>query len=71
MPDQTTATVARLLVVSQHGVPAEILPIEGRSFLSKLLTEVGKLLSFHKLNTSAYIRTTLKEMVWWRGATGP
>ena len=57
VPDQTAATIARLLVeevVSRHGVPAEILSDRGRSFLSALMKEVETLLGFHKVNTSAY-----------------
>ena len=45
VPDQTAVTVARLLVeviVSRHGVPAEILSDCGRAFLSGLLKEVGR-----------------------------
>ena len=57
VPDQSTATIARLLVeeiVSRHGVPAEILSDRGRSFLSALMREVEMLLGIHKVNTSAY-----------------
>ena len=57
VPDQTAATVARLLVeeiVSRHGVPAEVLSDRGRTFLSGLMREVEELLGFHKTNTSAY-----------------
>ena len=57
VPDQTAATIARLLVeevVSRHGVLAEILSDRGRSFLSALMKEVETLLGFHKVNTSAY-----------------
>ena len=57
VPDQSAATITRLLVeevVSRHGVPAEILSDRGRSFLSTLMKEVEKLLGFHKVNTSAY-----------------
>ena len=57
VPDQSAATVARLLVeeiVSRHGVPAEILSDRGRSFLSGLMKEVETLLGFHKVNTTAY-----------------
>ena len=57
MPDQSAATIAKLLVeeiVSRHGVPTEVLSDRGRSFLSGLLKEVEKLLGFHKVNTSAY-----------------
>ena len=54
VPDQSAATVARLLVeeiVSRHGVPAEVLSDRGRAFLSGLMKEVGELLGFHKVNT--------------------
>ena len=37
VPDQTAATIARLLVeeiVSRHGVPSEVLSDRGRAFLS-------------------------------------
>ena len=57
VPDQSSATIARLLVeqiVSRHGVPTEILSDRGRSFLSALMKEVQVLLGFHKVNTSAY-----------------
>ena len=57
VPDQTAATIARLLVeevVSRHGVPAEVLSDRGSAFLSELMKEVGRLLGFHKANTSAY-----------------
>ena len=57
VPDQSAATIAKLLVeeiVSRHGVPAEILSDRGRAFLSGLMKEVGQLLGFHKANTSAY-----------------
>ena len=55
--DQTTATIAQLLVeqiVTRHGVPAEILSDRGRAFLSWLMQEAETLLGFHKVNTSAY-----------------
>ena len=56
--DQTaiTCTIARLLVehiVLRHGVPTELLS-DRRTFLSKLMTEVYKLLGIHKSNTTAY-----------------
>ena len=57
VPDQTAATVARLLteeIISWHGVPAEILSDRGRAFLSGLLKEVELLLGYHKTNTTAY-----------------
>ena len=43
MPNQTSATIARLLVekiVSRHGVPSEILSDRGRAFLSGLMREL-------------------------------
>ena len=57
VPDQTSATIAQLLIeqiVSRHGVPAEVLSDRGKSFLSGLMKEVERLLGFHKVNTSAY-----------------
>lgn len=57
IPDQTAATIARLLVeeiVSRHGVPAEVLSDRGSAFLSSLMKEVEELLGFHKVNTTAY-----------------
>ena len=57
VPDQSAATIAKLLVeeiVSRHGVPAEILSDHGRAFLSGLMKEVGQLLGFHKANMSAF-----------------
>ena len=56
-PDQSAATMARLLVehvLSRHGVLAEVLSDRGWSFLSSLMKEVEALLGFHKINTSAY-----------------
>ena len=55
--DQTSAIIAKILVekiMSQHGVPAEILSDRGRTFLSGLMKETEILLGFHKFNTSAY-----------------
>ena len=60
-PDQSAATIAKLLVdeiISQHGVPAEILSDRERAFLSGLMKEVRLLLGFHKANTSAYLPQT-------------
>lgn len=57
IPDQSAATIAKLLVeeiVSRHGVPAEILSDRGRTILSGLMKEVGELLGFHRVNTTAY-----------------
>ena len=56
-PDQSSATVAKLLVeeiVSRHGVPGEVLSDRGQAFLSGLMKEVEILLGFHKVNTTAY-----------------
>ena len=55
--NQSAYTIAKLLVekiVSRHGVPAQLLSDRGGAFLSKLLQEIGALLGFHKVNTSAY-----------------
>ena len=55
--DQSAITIASLLVehiVPRHGVPTELLSDRGRAFLSKLMTEVYKLLGIHKSNTTAY-----------------
>ena len=54
VPDQSSATVARLLVeevVSRHGVPGEILSDRGRTFLSGLMKEMETLLGYeyHRL----------------------
>ena len=57
VPDQSAATIARLLVgeiVSCHGVPTEVLSDCGQAFLSGLIKEVDALLGFHTSNTSAY-----------------
>ena len=57
IPDQSTATIASLLVreiVSRHGVPSEVLSDRGRAFLSGPLKEVQQLLGFKKVKTSAY-----------------
>ena len=54
VPAQSVATVVQLLVeeiIARHGVPAEILLDQGRTFLSGLMKE---LVGFHKVNTSAY-----------------
>ena len=40
--------------MSRHGVPSEVLSDRGQAFLSGLMQEVGKLLGFHKQNTTAY-----------------
>ena len=57
LPDQSSATVAKLLVeavVSRHGVPSEVLCDRGKAFLSGLMKEVEVLLGYHKVNTTAY-----------------
>ena len=57
VPDQSSATVARILVeeiISRHGVPSEILSDRGRAFLSGLMGEVELLMGYHKVNTTAY-----------------
>ena len=56
-PDQTTLTIAKLLVeqiIPRHGVPKELLSDRGPAFLSKVMCDVYRLLGVHKLNTSAY-----------------
>ena len=56
-PDQSSVTVARLLVeriVCRHGVPAELLSDRGATFLSKLMAEVYRLMGIRKVNTTAY-----------------
>ena len=55
--DQTSVTIARLLVeevVSRHGVPTDVLSDRGKAFLSGLMQEVGLLLGYRKVNTTAY-----------------
>ena len=57
--NQSAYTIAKLLVekiISQHGVPAQLLSDHGRAFLSKLalLQKIGTLRGFYKVNTSAY-----------------
>ena len=57
IPDQTAATIAKLLVeeiVSRHGVPAEILSNRGKAFLSGIMQELKGLLGFLKSNSTAY-----------------
>ena len=56
-PDQTAVTIAKLLVeqiVSQHGVPVELLSDRGKPFLSGLMEEVEGLLGIHRVNMTAY-----------------
>ena len=55
--NQSAYTIAKLLVeriVSRHGVPSQLLSDCGGAFLSNLFQEMGKLLGFHKVNTTAY-----------------
>ena len=57
VPNQTAATIARLLVeeiVSRHGIPTEILSDRGKAFLSSLMKEIVKLLGIQQTNTTAY-----------------
>ena len=59
--NQSAYTIAKLLVekiVSRHGVPSQLLSDRGGAFLSKLLQEIGTLLGFHKVNTTAYLPQT-------------
>ena len=56
-PDQTSLTIARLLVehvVCRHGVPVELLSDRGKAFLSKLMHEVYQLMGIQKTKTTAY-----------------
>ena len=53
-PDQTSLTIAELLVknvISRHGV---LLSDRGTAFLSKIMIDVYKLLGIKKANTTAY-----------------
>ena len=71
VPDQTSATIARLLVeevVSRHGVPSEVLSDCGRAFLSGLMRDVQMLLGYQKVNTTAYHP---RQMGWLRGTIVP
>ena len=57
IPDQTSETIARLLVdnvVCRHGVPEELLSDRGPNLLSSLIHDVCDLLGMHKINTTAY-----------------
>ena len=57
VPDQTSVTIAKLLVeevISRHGVPSEVLSDRGKSYLSGLMKEAELLLGYKKLNTTAY-----------------
>ena len=56
-PDQTTLTIAKLLVeqiISRHSVPKELLSDRGPAFLLKVMCDVYRLLGVCKLSTSAY-----------------
>ena len=55
--DHTALTLARMLVekfIPVHGVPREILSDRGANFLSKLMTEVYRLIGTNKISTTAY-----------------
>ena len=55
--DQTALTIAQLWVeqiISQHGVPAELLSHQGTAFLLRQTEEVYSLMGIHKANTTAY-----------------
>ena len=55
--DQTALTIARLLVdhvIAHHGVPAKLISDYGPAFLSKLVSEVCKVVGGKKINTTAY-----------------
>ena len=55
--DQSALTIAHLLVeeiISQHGVPKELLSDHGAAFLSKLMHEIYLLMGIHKVSTTAY-----------------
>ena len=55
--DQSLLTNVKLLVehiVSQHGVPRELLSDRGKAFLSKLMYEVYELLRIKKVSTTTY-----------------
>ena len=56
-PDQTSETIARLLVdnvVCRHGVPGGLLSDRGANLLSSLIMDVCRLLGMRKINTTAY-----------------
>ena len=56
-PDQTSETIARLLVdcvVYRHGVPSQLLSERGPNLLSDLIQGVCSLLGMRKVNTIAY-----------------
>ena len=55
--DQSALTIGNLFVrevVCRHGVPAQLLSVRGKAFLSLLLREVCEVLGVKKLNTTAY-----------------
>lgn len=57
MEDQTSETIARLLVdcvVCRHGVPGQLLSDRGPNLLSNLLLDVCDLLRMKKINTTSY-----------------
>ena len=55
--NQEALTIAILLaehIVTRHGVPRKLLSDRGANFLSKLMSELYKLLRIQKFNTTAY-----------------
>ena len=57
MEDQTSETIARLLidnVVCRHGVPTQLLSDRGPNLLSDLIHDVCELLGMKKINTTSY-----------------
>ena len=57
VPDIEAVTIAELLVdqiISRHGAPRALLSDRGTNFLSKLVSEVCKLIDTKKVNTTAY-----------------
>ena len=55
--NQEALTIAKLLaehIVPRHGVPRKLLSDRGANFLSKLMTELYRLLGIQKVNTTAY-----------------
>ena len=69
--DQSAATVADLSVrevVSQYGIPAELFSDRGKTFQSRLMSKVYKLLGNHKVNITAYHSQTIN--VDTRGVLG-
>ena len=57
LPNHTANTVAKAFVtnfVCVHGIPDTILTDQGTDFLSKIFTEVCRLLKINKINTSPY-----------------